>query len=403
MGRIKEGSDPMKRPTRSEWQAMNKQVTSLRAQGQYDRAAGLASTSLRIAEKTFGPDHPDVAVALDSLAALHADRKHYVLAASLYGHSLAIREKAHGADHRDVAMSLRNLTELYRVQGRQALSKPLLKRLRSWWLQKSEELYVAAGRADVPAVASLLADGADPAYQGEEETPLHETVIYGHPGRLEVAELLIEHQARLTGGNIDPWYIDADSEFGTPLGIAVDNDDVEMVDFLLGYGADPGADGCGGGTPLHRAAKSGNEQVLCMLLEYMGLDANVDVVSANLDVEDTTPLHVAAELGDLAIVRRLSLYGANLNAADADGETPLCKAARGGHGRVVRWLLAKGTAIDGGKDKSPLAAAAAAGARNAVAMLLRAGAKRGATYDGSTALKHARSCDHRAIVSLLQR
>lgn len=50
-----------------------------------------------------------------------------------------------------------------------------------------------------------------------------------------------------------------------------------------------------------------------------------------LDEEPATPLALAAHRGDLAAVRSLVAAGADLNAYDASGSTPLHWAARGGH------------------------------------------------------------------------
>ena len=70
---------------------------------------------------------------------------------------------------------------------------------------------------------------------------------------------------------------------------------------------------------------------------------------------------------------------------------------------MVERFLEAGAAVEGTKDKSPLAAAAAAGSRAVVAMLLKAGASLDATNDGATALSLARSHHHKAIVNLLQK
>ena len=59
--------------------------------------------SLAIREKTLGPDHPDVASALNNLASLYHKQGRYAEAEPLYKRSLAINEKALGPDHPDVA------------------------------------------------------------------------------------------------------------------------------------------------------------------------------------------------------------------------------------------------------------------------------------------------------------
>jgi hypothetical protein len=49
------------------------------------------------------------------------------------------------------------------------------------------------------------------------------------------------------------------------------------------------------------------------------------------------PLHDAAKAGDVAEVRRLLQAGANVEAGNKDGETPLHRAARGGHAEIVAF------------------------------------------------------------------
>ncbi|MBO0237246.1 tetratricopeptide repeat protein, partial [Vibrio parahaemolyticus] len=77
-----------------------------------------------IREKALGPDHPNVAMSLNSLAGLYDAQGQYALAEPLYKRSLAIREKALGPDHPNVAMSLNNLAGLYGAQGQDALGEP---------------------------------------------------------------------------------------------------------------------------------------------------------------------------------------------------------------------------------------------------------------------------------------
>lgn len=51
-----------------------------------------------------------------------------------------------------------------------------------------------------------------------------------------------------------------------------------------------------------------------------------------------SPLWLAASLGHLDVVQALAEHGADLNAADDEGMTPLVAACAAGHGAVVRWL-----------------------------------------------------------------
>ena len=72
-------------------------------QGRYAEAEPLYKRALAIQEKALGPDHPDVATALNNLAVLYRHQGRYAEAEPLYKRALAIEEKALGPDHPDVA------------------------------------------------------------------------------------------------------------------------------------------------------------------------------------------------------------------------------------------------------------------------------------------------------------
>ena len=96
--------------------------------GRYGEAEPLFQRSLAIYEKALGPDHPEVATALNNLAVLYEDQGRYGEAEPLYQRSLAIAKKALGPDHPDVATALNNLAELYKSQGRYDDAEPLYQR-----------------------------------------------------------------------------------------------------------------------------------------------------------------------------------------------------------------------------------------------------------------------------------
>src|SRR5439155_467798 len=89
-----------------------------KAQGQYAKAEPLCQRSLNIRETKLGPDHPDVARSLNSLATLYTAQGQYAQAEPLCQRSLKIREASLGPDHPDVARNLINLAALYTVTDR---------------------------------------------------------------------------------------------------------------------------------------------------------------------------------------------------------------------------------------------------------------------------------------------
>ncbi len=105
-----------------------KGFVDLYAQGRYQEALPFAEEALRLSEREFGPDHPDVATRLNGLAEVYRAQGRYTEAEPLHKRALAIREKALGPEHPDVAQSLNNLAEVYRAQGRHTEAQLLLAR-----------------------------------------------------------------------------------------------------------------------------------------------------------------------------------------------------------------------------------------------------------------------------------
>ncbi len=104
------------------------EVSALHQAGKYDAAIPLARRVLALLEKALGPDHPDVATALNDVAVMYEAKGEYVRVEPLYQRALAIREKALGPDHLAVAASLNNLALLYVTRGQYDRTEPLLLR-----------------------------------------------------------------------------------------------------------------------------------------------------------------------------------------------------------------------------------------------------------------------------------
>ncbi len=102
-------------------------------QGRYDQAEASFKQALRMREKLFGQDHPNVAQVLNNLAALNTERDRYVDALLLYQRALTIQRKALGNAHPDVGMTLHNLAALYLSQGRLADAEKLAQEAVNIW------------------------------------------------------------------------------------------------------------------------------------------------------------------------------------------------------------------------------------------------------------------------------
>lgn len=105
----------------------------------------------------------------------------------------------------------------------------------------------------------------------------------------------------------------------------------QMIEFLVSKGADPNAKDKIGYTPLHAAADGGNVLVAEALIKA---GARID----ELTIYGRTPLHQAALRGHIEIVNLLLKSGANPGVRNRDGETPIGLAVKHENWDVVESL-----------------------------------------------------------------
>ena len=204
-----------------------------------------------------------------------------------------------------------------------------------------------AGNADIMKI--LLSAGApvDGRATRNGETPLHYAAFYG---RRQAIAILVESgaevdvadhsgvrplqyaRARLQGLAV---------ELLLRLGARVDGlhdavnaGDVARVRQLIAEGADVNAHDLSG-TPLHRAAATGQVFVASLLL-----DAGADIEAEGEPVR-VHPLHVAAVVNQAEMAGLLVGRGADIEARDAQDRTPLLVAAAYGNKEVAETLLLK--------------------------------------------------------------
>lgn len=153
---------------------------------------------------------------------------------------------------------------------------------------------------------------------------------------------------------------------------AAEDGDAMKTKRLLGAGVNPDALNADHRTALFGAAESGSDEVARLLLDH---GANPDL---SLPDNGWAPLHIAAFLGYVKVVKTLLDHGADINIKNRYGETALLQAAFRGHDEVVKLLLARGADVTPRNDKgfSALKAAKYKRYTGIVAALEKAGARK---------------------------
>jgi ankyrin repeat protein len=122
---------------------------------------------------------------------------------------------------------------------------------------------------------------------------------------------------------------------------AVRQDRLEMLNLLIGAGANVKAANRLGVTPLSLACINGNAATIEALLKA-GADAN-----AVLSEPGETPLMMAARTGNSDAVKVLLDHGADVNAKESsNGQTALMWAAAEGHSAVIKMLIERGADVN---------------------------------------------------------
>lgn len=100
------------------WKALNLQLVTLHKAGEFAEASKVAEEALRKAKETLGPNHNQVAVLSNNLAAFYKSQGRFVESEALYKQALSIWINNLGKDHIDTASCLNNLGDLYFSTGK---------------------------------------------------------------------------------------------------------------------------------------------------------------------------------------------------------------------------------------------------------------------------------------------
>jgi ankyrin repeat protein len=198
------------------------------------------------------------------------------------------------------------------------------------------EIHKAVKDQELEKIKTLLQANPQLIHSTDEwqRTPLHWACRINNP---ELVALLLASGAK-------PNILDVNKI--SPLHSAASRGNIEAVELLLEHGAEMDVAGLSGNMPLHYAAWNGQTAMVALLLEN---GACLDC----LNERNRTPLLIAArEEGGVDVVRVLLDAGANVNAVDLYGDTPLTLAAWRRNETVVDCLLEHGAAVPDTGQKS---------------------------------------------------
>lgn len=197
------------------------------------------------------------------------------------------------------------------------------------------EIHDAARNGDTEKVKALLKDNPALVCSGDGKglTPLHQAATYGHE---DVVALLLDSQACVNARAIDG---------STPLHAAAAHGHSGVAQLLLTHKAEVNARTNGGLTPLHFAALLDHREVAIVLLDNQA------------DVNSKSGAGVSDEIGPATRVFTTLFPGTNAHTVSyGGGATPLHLAALSGHKELAEILLAHGADVNARNNsgKTPL-------------------------------------------------
>uniref|UniRef100_A0ACD5YGH5 Uncharacterized protein n=1 Tax=Avena sativa TaxID=4498 RepID=A0ACD5YGH5_AVESA len=231
------------------------------------------------------------------------------------------------------------------------------------------QIFLAAGDGDIPAMRRLAAGLAREGKSVGAMTvkdPLHRTLGPLHfaawSGKLEMCRFLIKDL------HLD---IDEEANGGSPplLFAACGRAPKEAVRLLLDRGANPNIAFRGRHTVLHLIATMTKRDSSGVAEILLSRGANVDPMC-----ELGTPLHLAAECGNVQMLDMLLRYQANPNRVVRLFYAPLTLAIFAPSLKCMELLIKAGADVNAGRPVTPLILAAMDGLADCIKCLLEAGA-----------------------------
>ena len=182
-----------------------------------------------------------------------------------------------------------------------------------------------SGQGDTGIMKLLISNNADVNRLNEDGShPLHDAV---YSENIYAVELLVKNGAPI---NVRHW------DTTTPIQFAILSGNLNMVKHLVKNGSKINAWSRLGG-PFHYAFLSDNKNKFEMV-KYL-IEQGVDVNKCNSGrTDEQSPLHLAADHGDVETVKLLAASGANIYRKDDFYNTPRYIAARKGRQQIVEFF-----------------------------------------------------------------
>lgn len=204
-------------------------------------------------------------------------------------------------------------------------------------MQGDTALHIAARAGSNEMVEFLLLNGAN-AKQGKKDKPelipLEDAVNFG---KVDVVETLVRHGGYVSGNMVDG---------RTLLHRAVEKGKTRMVEAMIRAGADANERTPNGSTPLLIAVSLRMTEVAEALLAFPEVVRGIDSYTNATDPKKRTSFQLAIERGMATVAAKMLKSGANINAADADGVTPLGHALAQFNMPLVKTLVLNGADVN---------------------------------------------------------